>query len=81
MPDRMKGEVVKANVRLKAEKFVNKTNLMAFCKERMANYKVPQEIEFVNSFPKNGTGKILKRELREEAVRERKIAERVTFAR
>ncbi|HLO50050.1 MAG TPA: long-chain fatty acid--CoA ligase [Kamptonema sp.] len=80
IPNRMKGEIVKANVRLKAGEFVSKKNLMAFCKERMATYKVPQEIEFVDSFPKNASGKVLKRELREEAIREREIAERVTFA-
>ena len=80
IPNRIKGEIVKANVRLKAGELVSKKNLMKFCKERMATYKVPQEIELVDFLPKNSTGKVLKRELREEAIREREIAERITFA-
>lgn len=65
--DAIKGEVVQANVRLMPGKSVLKSELIAFCKERMAAYKIPQTIQFVESFPKNATGKILKRVLREEA--------------
>jgi acyl-CoA synthetase (AMP-forming)/AMP-acid ligase II len=40
--------------------------LIAFCKKRIAGYKAPKTIDFVDSLPKNPTGKILKRELREK---------------
>ncbi|MCH6231612.1 AMP-binding protein [Microbacterium sp. CFH 31415] len=39
--------------------------LTAFCRERLANFKVPREIVFVEEFPRNGAGKILKTELRQ----------------
>ncbi len=37
-----------------------------FCKERMANYKYPQQSEFMDKLPKTPTGKFLRRELRDE---------------
>jgi acyl-CoA synthetase (AMP-forming)/AMP-acid ligase II len=40
--------------------------LITFCKKRIAGYKAPKDIEFVDSLPKNAAGKILKRELREK---------------
>jgi len=40
--------------------------LIAFCKKRIAGYKAPKTVEFVESLPKNPAGKILKRELREK---------------
>lgn len=42
--------------------------LHAFCKERLANFKVPREIVLVDEFPRNATGKILKNELRAKAT-------------
>ncbi|MGL4880261.1 MAG: AMP-binding enzyme, partial [Waterburya sp.] len=39
-----------------------------FCSQRLANYKIPREISFVADLPKNPTGKILKRVLRQEAA-------------
>lgn len=39
-------------------------DLLAFCKTRLANYKLPREYVIVNEFPRNGTGKIMKSELR-----------------
>lgn len=41
--------------------------LEAFCRQRLANFKVPREFVFVDDFPRNATGKILKGELRESA--------------
>jgi acyl-CoA synthetase (AMP-forming)/AMP-acid ligase II len=43
---------------------VSEPDLVAFCRARLAHYKCPQCVEFLDSFPKTGTGKILKRELR-----------------
>ncbi|MCL1475207.1 class I adenylate-forming enzyme family protein [Argonema antarcticum] len=70
--DGIKGEVIYANVRLLAGELVTIDELMDFCRERMANYKVPQVINLVDSLPKNATGKILKTVLREEAIMEKK---------
>jgi long-chain acyl-CoA synthetase len=44
---------------------VTPEEIKAFCKERMAAYKYPREVEFVDELPKTVTGKILRRELRQ----------------
>jgi non-ribosomal peptide synthetase component E (peptide arylation enzyme) len=41
---------------------------MAYCREQLANYKTPKEIEFVNALPRNAIGKIDKKELRKRNV-------------
>lgn len=66
-PDPVKGEIVQASILLKAGLTVTEQDLIAFCSERMATYKVPCAVKFVDSIPKNATGKILKRLLREQA--------------
>jgi long-chain acyl-CoA synthetase len=43
---------------------VDERELIAFCKERIARYKVPKSIRFVADLPKTPQGKILRRELR-----------------
>ncbi|MEY4372399.1 MAG: hypothetical protein RL219_1168, partial [Actinomycetota bacterium] len=40
--------------------------IIAFCKERMAAYKYPRQVEIVDELPKTTTGKILRRELRDK---------------
>lgn len=61
------GEAVKARVILKPSyTHINAKELQYYCRQKMAIYKVPQQIEFVSSFPKNATGKILKRVIYEE---------------
>ena len=42
-------------------------HLLAWAKERMANYKVPRRVEIVDALPVNASGKVLKHELRERA--------------
>ena len=71
--DPMKGEIVRANIVLKAAQSLNEEAIITFCRQNLATYKVPQAFEFVRSIPKNPVGKILKRQLRKEA--ERKEAE------
>lgn len=66
--DRMKGEIVKTNIVLKAGQSLTEEEITIFCRQNLATYKVPRAFEFVNSIPKNRTGKILKRQLREEAA-------------
>ena len=66
--DPVKGEIVKAKILLKAGFAVTQEDIIAFCSEKMANYKIPGTIKFIHSLPKNATGKILKRLLREEEL-------------
>src|SRR4029453_17648083 len=64
VPNEKWGEVPKALVVRKPDTHVTEAELVEFCRSRLAHYKCPQSVEFLDSFPKTGTGKILKRELR-----------------
>jgi len=64
VPDEYRGETVKGFVSLKAGKTVTEEELIAFCKSRLAAYKYPRMIEFLDEVPKTVTGKFLRRELR-----------------
>ena len=68
IPDPKRGETVKAWVVLKPGETVTTEEIRAWCKERMAAYKVPTQVEFRDELPKTTVGKILRREL----VREHK---------
>ena len=68
VPDEYRGETVKAFVSLKPGQSATEESLIAFCKERMAAYKYPRQIEFVEELPKTASGKILRRELRDKEV-------------
>ncbi len=61
--DREKGEVPKAFIALKAGSELCEADIISFCKENLAAYKVPRFIEFLIELPKTATGKILKRKL------------------
>lgn len=67
VPDPYRGETVKAFVALKDgyEGKVSEEEIMNFCKEKMAAYKYPRQVEFVKEIPKTTTGKFLRRALRE----------------
>ena len=64
VPDEYRGETVKAFVSLRPGRSATAEELIAFCKERMAAYKYPRQIEFLDEIPKTVTGKLLRRELR-----------------
>ncbi len=64
LPHHEYGEAVTAFVTLKPGMTAAENDLIAFCKERMARYKVPKTIRFVEDLPKTPQGKILRRELR-----------------
>lgn len=66
VPDPYRGETVKAFVVLKPGEPTTADDIIAFCKERMAAYKVPKIVEFRDSLPRNMIGKLLRRALREE---------------
>ncbi|GAB4272230.1 long-chain-fatty-acid--CoA ligase [Thermincola ferriacetica] len=59
----LRGEIVKAFVVLKEGETATERELIKYCQERLANYKLPKVVEFRDALPKNSTGKILKREL------------------
>jgi acyl-CoA synthetase (AMP-forming)/AMP-acid ligase II len=66
VPDETWGEVPKALVVLKAGVQGSEADLVEFCRSHLAHYKCPRSIEFLESLPKTGTGKVLKRELRKK---------------
>jgi len=71
--DAYRGETVKAFVVLKEEAkgTVTEADIIAFGKEKMAAYKAPKQVEFIDELPKNITGKVLRRALRQREVGER----------
>ncbi len=66
VPDLKWGEVPKALVMLKPGAKVTEAELLDFCRGRLAHYKCPRSIEFLDVLPKTGTGKILKKDLRKK---------------
>ena len=60
------GEVVKLYV-VKSDPNLTEADVIAFCRENLTGYKVPKHIEFKDELPKSNVGKILRRELRDEA--------------
>ncbi|MBV8682225.1 MAG: long-chain fatty acid--CoA ligase [Caulobacteraceae bacterium] len=68
-PDPRWGEKVVAVVCARAGHQVDAAELVAFCRERIASYKKPKHIVFIDALPKNASGKVLKRELREAITR------------
>ena len=64
VPDDYRGETVKAFVSLKPGESATADELIAYCRERMAAYKYPRQVEFVDELPKTASGKVLRRELR-----------------
>jgi long-chain acyl-CoA synthetase len=70
VPDRKVGERIKAIVVMKSDaKGVGAAELIKFCSERLASYKVPSYIEFRDMLPKSKVGKLLRREIRDEELR------------
>ena len=63
IPDAYRGETVKAWIVLKPGETTTEDEIKAFCKERLAPYKVPTHYEFRDELPKTTVGKILRREL------------------
>jgi acyl-CoA synthetase (AMP-forming)/AMP-acid ligase II len=75
VPDERWGEAVKAVVVKKAGAEVTPGELITWARERIAGYKLPKSVDFVEALPRNPTGKILKRELRKSywGNRERQV--------
>ena len=62
------GEVGKACVVLKPGNKTDREQLLGFLRERLAAYKVPKSVAFMDSLPLSGMGKVLRRELRQRFV-------------
>ncbi|MGZ3674666.1 MAG: long-chain-fatty-acid--CoA ligase [Ktedonobacterales bacterium] len=74
VPDAYRGETVRAYVVVKPGEKLTEEELIAFCKERLAPYKVPKQVEFRDSLPKTLVGKVLRRTLRDEYVKQAQVA-------
>jgi long-chain acyl-CoA synthetase len=65
VPDSYRGETVKAFIVVKPGETLTEEEVIAYCKENLAAYKVPKIIEFMDELPKSTVGKILRRQLRD----------------
>ena len=74
VPDKYRGESVKAFVVLKSGKAATQEEIIAFCKERLAAFKVPKSVEFATALPMSLVGKVLRRQLREQELAKSKAA-------
>lgn len=72
IPDEVTGEQVKLFVVTHNPRLTIR-DIREYCRERLTSYKVPRVVEFRESLPHNSVGKVLRRQLREEALRERQI--------
>ncbi|WP_224981811.1 AMP-binding protein [Geomonas agri] len=77
VPDRKYGEQVMAAVVLKQGCEMTEEEVKEFCRGRIANYKIPKYVRFVDSYPMTASGKIQKFKLREMAIRELQLEENV----
>jgi len=66
IPDRTRGEAPCACIVLREGVEFNRKAFMSFLQERLANFKIPRDVKVMDALPKNATGKIMKRELREQ---------------
>jgi long-chain acyl-CoA synthetase len=76
IPDPYRGETVKAFVVLKPGQKMTEEEVIKYCGEKLAKYKVPKIVEFVSSLPKSGVGKILRKELRELELARKKAEDK-----
>jgi fatty-acyl-CoA synthase len=76
VPDDTWGEVPKALVTVRQGSRLSEEEILEHCRQHLGGFKVPKSVEFMESLPKGGTGKILKRLLREKywAGRERRVS-------
>ena len=75
VPDKMRGETVKAWIVLRADQTTTGAELKEFCRQRLAPYKVPAKYEFVTELPKTQVGKVLYRVLRQQQAQSEETVE------
>ncbi|MGB1756262.1 MAG: AMP-binding enzyme, partial [Pseudomonadales bacterium] len=64
VPDEDKGELAKAYIVAKTGATPKVADIIAYCREHLAAYKVPRQVQFVDDLPKTSTGKVMRRELK-----------------
>ena len=69
VPHKYRGETIKAFIVAREGETLTEEEVVGYCKERLAAYKVPKQVEFMESLPKSAVGKVLRRELREMEIR------------
>ena len=65
LPDPYRGETVKAFIVPHDGESLTESDVVAYCKEKLAAYKVPKTVEFMDDLPKSAIGKVLRRSLRD----------------
>jgi long-chain acyl-CoA synthetase len=75
VPDEYRGETVKAFIVVKEGETLTEEEVVSYCREKLAAYKVPKIVEFMDELPKSAVGKILRRELREMELKKDKQPE------
>ena len=65
IPDEKFGEAILAFIQTRDGNELDQEELIAFCRERLAGYKVPRQYKFIAEIPRNASGKVLKKDLRE----------------
>ena len=75
LPDERLGETVLAWIKLKTGENANEDEIRAFCHGRIAHFKIPQYIRFVDAFPMTVTGKIQKFRIREQEIEARGLTQ------
>jgi fatty-acyl-CoA synthase len=75
VPDRKFGEQVMAAIILKSGMEMNEDEVREFCRGKIANYKIPKYVKFVDSYPMTASGKIQKFKMRDMAIKELQLEE------
>lgn len=76
LPDALRGEeVVAVVVKRTTESDVSERDLSAYCRDKLANYKMPRRVLFRDTLPRGGTGKVVKRLLKKELEMEQTVTE------
>jgi fatty-acyl-CoA synthase len=75
LPDARLGEAVLAWVRLKAGESMEEEDVREYCRGKIAHFKVPQYVRFVDAFPMTVTGKVQKFRIREQEIAARGLEE------
>jgi len=68
IPDPYRGETVKAFVVVKPGESLTEEEVISYCRDKMAAYKAPKTVEFLDELPKSNIGKVLRRALREREM-------------
>lgn len=74
LPDSVKGEILKAYIVTRPGEKMTRPEVVAYCRSRLASYKVPRQVEFRDALPRSTVGKILRRLLRDEEMARRQLA-------